>query len=144
MKPELESQLLDAIENHWGEGTLLSLYAPSQVGNRSFEEWWGRLQRSAVSPGMARQLMEMIAQTDLTAVLPTIRVPTLVTHQTDDHYIPIEVGRDVASLIPGARFIAVRGPGHLRAGSSRPRSTTSRSSSPAAGRPSRSTACSRP
>ncbi len=109
MKPELESQLLDAIENHWGEGTLLSLYAPSQVGNRSFEEWWGRLQRSAVSPGMARQLMEMIAETDLTAVLPTIRVPTLVTHQTDDHYIPIEIGRDVASLIPGARFIAYEG-----------------------------------
>ena len=42
---------LDAIENHWGDGTLLSVFAPSQVGNRAFEEWWGRMQRSAVSPG---------------------------------------------------------------------------------------------
>ena len=66
MNPELRVELLDAIENHWGEGTLLSLYAPSQVGNRAFEEWWGRMQRSAVSPGMARQLMDMISQTDLT------------------------------------------------------------------------------
>ena len=109
MNPELKVELLDAIENHWGEGTLLSLYAPSQVGNRAFEEWWGRMQRSAVSPGMARQLMEMIAQTDLTAVLPTIRVPTVVTHQTDDLYIPVDVGREVASLIPGARFIEYPG-----------------------------------
>ena len=109
MNPDLKTELLDAIENHWGEGTLLSLYAPSQVGNRAFEEWWGRMQRSAVSPGMARQLMEMIAESDLTAVLPTIRVPTHVTHQTDDRYIPIEVGREVASLIPGARFIEYEG-----------------------------------
>jgi pimeloyl-ACP methyl ester carboxylesterase len=109
MASELRTQFLDAIENHWGEGTLLSIFAPSQVGNRAFEGWWGRMQRSAASPGMARQLMEMISQTDLTAVLPTIRVPTLVTHQTDDRYIPIEVGREVASLIPGARFIEYSG-----------------------------------
>ena len=29
-------QMLDAIENSWGDGTLVSLYAPSQVGNREF------------------------------------------------------------------------------------------------------------
>jgi hypothetical protein len=30
------------------------------------------MQRSAVSPGMARKLMEMTAQTNLGAILPTI------------------------------------------------------------------------
>jgi class 3 adenylate cyclase/alpha-beta hydrolase superfamily lysophospholipase len=107
--PELRTVFLDAIEHHWGEGTLLSVYAPSQVGNRAFAQWWGRMQRSAASPGMARRLIEMLAQTDLSAVLPTIRVPTLVTHQTGDRYIPVEVGREVASLIPGARFIEYPG-----------------------------------
>ena len=68
---------LDAIERNWGDGTLIALYAPSKLGNRVFVEWWARLQRSAVSPGMARKLMEMITRTDLRAVLPTIRVPTL-------------------------------------------------------------------
>jgi class 3 adenylate cyclase len=53
--------------------------------------------------------MDMLAQTDLTAVLPTIRVPTLVTHEINDEYIPIEAGREVASLIPGARFIEYPG-----------------------------------
>jgi class 3 adenylate cyclase len=101
--------MLDAIERSWGDGTLVSLFAPSQVGNKEFVEWWGRMQRSALSPGMARRLMEMTAQTNLRAVLPTIRVPTLVTHTTGDRMVPIECGREVASLIPGARFIEYPG-----------------------------------
>jgi class 3 adenylate cyclase len=62
------------------------------------------MQRSAVSPGMALQIFEMIRQTDLRAVLPTIQVPTLVVHQRDNAYVSVELGREVASLIPGARF----------------------------------------
>jgi class 3 adenylate cyclase len=107
--PDLRAQFLDAVEHHWGDGTLISVWAPSQVGNRAFEAWWARMQRSAASPGMARQLIDMISQIDLRAVLPTIRVPTLVTHQTDDRYVPVELGREVASLIPGARFIEYPG-----------------------------------
>ncbi|MEA2157952.1 MAG: hypothetical protein QOD66_332 [Solirubrobacteraceae bacterium] len=109
MTPEVREQFLDAIESHWGDGTLLALFAPSKVGNRAFEEWWGRMQRSAVSPGMARQLMEMIGETDLRAVLPSIKVPTLVTHITGDRLVPVELGRDVAALIPDARFIEYEG-----------------------------------
>jgi class 3 adenylate cyclase len=109
LTPELRTQFLDAIEEHWGDGTLLEVYAPSQVGNHAFEEWWGRMQRSAVSPGMARQLMDMLAETDLRPILPTIRVPTLVTHQSHNHYIPIQYGREIASLIPSARFIEYPG-----------------------------------
>jgi class 3 adenylate cyclase len=67
------------------------------------------MQRSAVSPGMARKLMEMTAQLNLRAVLPTIRVPTLVIHATGDRVVPVEAGREVASLIPGARFIEFEG-----------------------------------
>jgi class 3 adenylate cyclase len=107
--PDVKRMMFDAVEHSWGDGTLMSLWAPSQVGNRAFEEWWARMQRSAVSPGMARQLLQMIAETDLRAVLPTIRVPTLVTHQVDNAYIPVELGREVASLIPGARFIEYPG-----------------------------------
>jgi class 3 adenylate cyclase len=104
-----KGSMLDAIESSWGDGSLVSLYAPSQVGNKSFVEWWGRMQRSALSPGMARRLMEMTARTNLRAVLPTIRVPTLVTHTTGDRLVSVEHGREVASLIPGARFIEYPG-----------------------------------
>jgi class 3 adenylate cyclase len=107
--PDVRATFLDAVERHWGDGTLMSLYAPSQVGNRAFEEWWARMQRSAAAPSMARQLLDMVSQIDLRAVLPTIRVPTLVTHRSDDRYVPVELGREVASLIPGARFLEYPG-----------------------------------
>ncbi len=100
-------ELLDAIENRWGDGTLVAVFAPSQLDNREFVQWWGRMQRSAVSPGMARKLLQMSAQTNLRDVLATIRVPTLVVHATGDRLIPIAAGREVAALIPGARFIAL-------------------------------------
>jgi class 3 adenylate cyclase len=102
-------EMLDAIDAHWGDGALVSLYAPSQLGNREFVEWWGRMQRSAVSPGMARKLMEMTARTNLRAVLPTIRVPTMVFHRTGDRIVPVECGREVAELIPNAGFIEHEG-----------------------------------
>jgi class 3 adenylate cyclase len=102
-------EVLDAIEGQWGDGTLVNLYAPSQANNPEFVRWWGRLQRSSVSPGMARKLMEMTARTSLRAVLPTIRVPTLVAHSTGDRIVPVEFGREVASLIPGAKFIEREG-----------------------------------
>lgn len=101
--------LLDAIERSWGDGTLVSLFAPSQVDNREFVEWWGRMQRSAVTPGMARKLMDMTMQTNLRDVLPTIRVPTIVVHARGDRMVPLHRGREVAALIPGARFIEREG-----------------------------------
>lgn len=64
LTPELRAHFFEAVQNSWGDGTLLSVFVPSQVGNRLFSEWWGRMQRFAASPGMARQLMEMISQTD--------------------------------------------------------------------------------
>jgi pimeloyl-ACP methyl ester carboxylesterase len=42
-------------------------------------------------------------------VLPTIRVPTLVTHTTGNRLVSVEHGREVASLIPGAPFIEYPG-----------------------------------
>jgi pimeloyl-ACP methyl ester carboxylesterase len=109
LRDEVRQQFLDAIEQHWGDGTLLSLYAPSKADDPGFVEWWGRFQRSAVSPGMARRLLEMIAETDLQGVLPTISTPTLVTHISRDRLVPVELGRQVAELIPGARFIEYPG-----------------------------------
>ena len=103
--PGREHQILDAIEDHWGDGTLVELFAPSKVRDRDFVEWWGRMQRSAVSPGMARKLMEMSVHTSLRDVLPTISVPTLVSHARGDRVVPVQCGREVARLIPGARFI---------------------------------------
>ena len=99
----------EAIEHLWGDGTLVELYAPSRANDPAFRRWWGRMQRSAASPGVARQILAMLAETDLRSVLPSIRVPTIVTHVTGDRLVPVALGREVARLIPGAVFIEYPG-----------------------------------
>jgi class 3 adenylate cyclase len=99
------ADVLEAISSSWGDGALVSLYAPSKASDPDFVEWWGRLQRSALSPGMARRLMQMSTQTSLRDILPTIQAPTLVCHASGDRVVPARYGREVAELIPGARFV---------------------------------------
>jgi class 3 adenylate cyclase len=106
--PETTERMLDALE-HYGEGRFVQLYAPSRVGDKQFEDWWGRYVRASASPGMARKILELLLQSDLTDILPTIRVPTLVHHRTGDKLIPVELGRDLASRIPNARFVETPG-----------------------------------
>ena len=46
---------------------------------------------------------------DVRAVLPTIRVPTLVVHHADDSFIPPAQGKYVADHIPGAKYVDLPG-----------------------------------
>jgi class 3 adenylate cyclase len=109
MDDERRGRLLDVIENHWGEGRLLPLFAPSRSDDKRFVEWWTRFERSAATPAMARKLMDLNMRVDLSEVLPAIRVPTLVLHQAGNPLIPVEAGRETAELIPGARFVEAPG-----------------------------------
>ena len=45
--------------------------------------------------------------------LPSVSVPTLVVHGDQDHLVPPENGRVIASRIPGARFELIRDAGHI-------------------------------
>jgi class 3 adenylate cyclase len=54
-------------------------------------------------------MLPLVAEMDVRALLPTVRVPTLVLHRTDDPLIPPEWGRDVADRIPGAKYVELPG-----------------------------------
>jgi pimeloyl-ACP methyl ester carboxylesterase len=71
-----------------------------------------RKDRMMVSPGAVRQLARMNAEIDARPILPTIRVPTLVLHRSEDH-VPIEGARWMAEQIPGARFVELPGGPHM-------------------------------
>ncbi|MBL8736481.1 MAG: alpha/beta hydrolase [Planctomycetes bacterium] len=49
---------------------------------------------------------------DNLARAPEVRCPTLVVHGDRDGIVPIELGRELAAAIAGARFVAVPGRGH--------------------------------
>jgi len=68
--------------------------------------------RSWYPEGSARQYLSVIASGDRVELLKTIKVPTLVLHGEDDPLLPVECGRDVASLVPGARIETFPGWAH--------------------------------
>jgi len=69
--------------------------------------------RQAASPGAEEALGRMNIQIDIRNVLPAIRIPTLVLHHTNDAWVEVERGRDLAQRIPGANFVELPGNGHI-------------------------------
>jgi len=55
----------------------------------------------------------MNREIDISGILPSIRIPTLVLHRTGDTLISIEGGRELAAGIPGARLVELPGADHL-------------------------------
>jgi class 3 adenylate cyclase len=54
-------------------------------------------------------MQPVAAESNVREVLPTIRVPTLVLHHTDDQVIPPAQGKYVADHIPGAKYVELPG-----------------------------------
>lgn len=96
-----------AIEN-WGDGSTIGLLSPT--GNATMRQR-GSFERAGASPRMVNAIVDMWLETDVRDVLPTIRVPTLVLHRTDEIF-PVEVARDIAARIDGARLVELAGTDH--------------------------------
>jgi class 3 adenylate cyclase len=109
LNDERRAQMLDVIENHWGEGRFTQLFAPKRARDERFVDWWARFERACVSPLMARRLVDLNAHADVTGVLPAIRVPTLVLIRRDNPLVPMAAARAAASLIPDARVVEADG-----------------------------------
>jgi class 3 adenylate cyclase len=77
--------------------------------------------RQSASPGAFDALSRMNFQIDIRHVLPAIRVPTLVLHNTGDRWVDLERGRDVANRIPGAEFVELPIEGHMTPAADMPR-----------------------
>jgi len=98
-------------ERLWGTVKLAREFLGVYATDEEAEQFAARMRQSA-SPGGVRQLDLMNLEIDIRDVLPSVRVPTLVLHRTEDH-IPIEGGRWMAERIPGARFLELPGGPHM-------------------------------
>ena len=98
--------------NHWGEGRGMDLFAPSLGASNFHRQAWALFERAAATREMVLALAEVATSDDVRTVMPSIDVPTLCLHRRDD-FIPIALGREVASLIPGARFVELEGSDHV-------------------------------
>ena len=106
-------QPLEWIEKHWGEGRGAALFAPSLADDPEFTKFMARFERQGASPSAAAALMKMNQDIDVRQILPAIRTPTLVMHRAGDRVIPVDRGREIARLIPDARYLELEGEDHL-------------------------------
>jgi class 3 adenylate cyclase len=77
--------------------------------------------RYGASPSTVEALDRMNAAIDVREVLPLVQAPTLVVHQREDPWVPIEHGRYLAEHIPGATLLELDGNEHLPTSSFVPR-----------------------
>jgi pimeloyl-ACP methyl ester carboxylesterase len=111
--PEVRESLVALTRAHWGLGSkvLTSIFIPDP-GNGEVEALT-RLARAGASAAVAGRLLEVYYQTDIRALLPAITARTAVLHREQDPAAGFALGREVASLIPGAVLIPLPGSSHL-------------------------------
>ena len=105
MPANVQKTYVDTIETQWGKGTLSSFLGPSVWERPGVVEWWGRVERYAASPRLARARGEAMMDVDVRQLLPLVEVPTLVVHSRNNEYVRVGHGRYLAEHIPGATLL---------------------------------------
>jgi len=106
-------RFLKYVETSWGTGKSFPHFVPSKKDDTEFQRWWGRWERLGGSPSAVISLMRLNSQINIENILPSISVPTLVLHRTEDPTVSIEAGRFLAEHIPDAKLVELEGPDHL-------------------------------
>ena len=110
---EVKASLISLVRAHWGIGSkaIAELFTPG--ADTAGTELWAKFQRECATPEIAARILELAYKTDVTHLLPRLRVPTLVLHRQLERTMPFRSGRELASLIPNARFVPLEGREHL-------------------------------
>jgi class 3 adenylate cyclase/pimeloyl-ACP methyl ester carboxylesterase len=88
----------------WGTGVSIRHFLPSYASNPDVVRQYAKLERLAFGPGGLKMTVRYNMEIDVRAILPAIRVPTLVLHRKADSTL-VENGKFLASHIPGAKFV---------------------------------------
>jgi pimeloyl-ACP methyl ester carboxylesterase len=104
-----DEEILAAMVAMWGTGEYQHAINPDMPWNEEIRAGWALQERLAASPATVALMMPLVSELDVRAVLPTVRVPTLVVHHSDDPLITPVMGRYVADHIPDAKYVEIPG-----------------------------------
>src|SRR5262249_34887309 len=84
---------------------MLDLFASYAMPDGTEYQWriMTDMLRISATPEDAEHFLTSIVDVDVTSAARGISVPTLVVHARGDQLVPVELGRQLATLIPGAR-----------------------------------------
>jgi class 3 adenylate cyclase/pimeloyl-ACP methyl ester carboxylesterase len=107
--PESADRYVELYRSISGRGALVDYLAPTRSSEPAFRRWSSRCQRLGAGPGSAAAIYALFMRTDLSGVLPSIRVPTLVLHREGDQHVRHGHGQFLADRIPGAKLVTLPG-----------------------------------
>ncbi len=112
---ELHAQL-KLIETGWGrdDASYRQMFSSQFLPEASLEllQSFSEMQRLSTSAENAVRMVRSFFEIDITGAAPQIRCPTLVLHARRELRAPLEEGRILASLIPGARLVPLESANH--------------------------------
>jgi pimeloyl-ACP methyl ester carboxylesterase/DNA-binding CsgD family transcriptional regulator len=111
------NMMLKLVELGWGRENpafrqvYTTLFIPESTPDQF--GWFTDLQRMSTSAENAVGLIRGFDAMDVSDLLLKISCPTLVIHARNDARVPFAEGRMIASVIPGAEFVALESRNHI-------------------------------
>jgi pimeloyl-ACP methyl ester carboxylesterase len=109
---EIQRELSD-IRERWGtreySDELIQLVSPTLYPDEAYRRWCADALRVGATRAVAYALNRTYRESDLSEVLPAVRVPTLVLYREGGIEDQDEEAREVARRIPGARALRISG-----------------------------------
>jgi pimeloyl-ACP methyl ester carboxylesterase/DNA-binding CsgD family transcriptional regulator len=114
---EEEDALIAAIRAGWtsDEPAYRHLFSMLFLPHGTPEQmaWYDELLRMTTTADAAVRLFRARGAVDVRDAAPRVKARTLVIHARDDRVVPVEEGRLLGSLIPGARLIVLDSANHI-------------------------------
>ncbi|MDT5277743.1 MAG: hypothetical protein QOG95_4675, partial [Mycobacterium sp.] len=107
--PLVQGKTLAARVRMWGTGEYIHAMNPDMPWNEEIRAAWARMERLAGSPRTVALMMPLATEVDVRAVLPTVRVPTLVVQHSDDVIVPPRRASTSPSTYPDAKYVELSG-----------------------------------
>ncbi len=105
------------IESGWGQPNpafrqvFTSIFIPGASPEQ--EKWFDDLMRVTSKPAIAARILDACGEVDIRHRLAEVVAPTLVVHCRHDAAIPFKLGRELATVIPGAQFVELDSRNHV-------------------------------
>jgi len=103
----MRDKLTDLIRSDWSLARRALATAAAEYSTAEELRRYSRSIRESITPEMAIRYLAYIADVDISGVLSRVAAPTLVVNPRDDQNVTLEAGREVAVLIPNARFVVL-------------------------------------
>jgi pimeloyl-ACP methyl ester carboxylesterase len=97
------------MDEDWDFFTRTQGFQLSQYKGGPTSTWFVEWVRESISEDGYKAAFHELRKMDVTALMPKVRAPTLVLHRTGLTSITVEMAKEIAATIPGARLMLIDG-----------------------------------